>query len=64
MNLRGSFAWSLLDNDEWSAGYTKRFGLFHVDFETQRRTPKSSAHFYRDVIKTKSESALTVAGEA
>jgi beta-glucosidase len=52
VDLRGYFAWSLLDNYEWSLGYTKRFGIVHVDFETQRRTPKSSAHFYADVIRT------------
>ena len=43
VNLRGYFAWSLLDNYEWSHGYSKRFGLVHVDFETLRRTPKASA---------------------
>jgi beta-glucosidase len=48
--LRGYFAWSLLDNFEWSHGYSKRFGIVHVDFETQRRTPKSSARFYERVI--------------
>jgi beta-glucosidase len=48
--LRGYFAWSLLDNFEWSHGYSKRFGIVHVDFETQRRTPKSSARFYARVI--------------
>ena len=52
VDLRGYFAWSLLDNYEWSAGYSKRFGLFHVDFETQQRTPKRSARFYREVIRT------------
>mgnify|MGYP001561083907 FL=1 len=52
VELRGYFAWSLLDNFEWSHGYSKRFGLFHVDFETQRRTPKASAHFYREVIRS------------
>ncbi|MFL5385149.1 MAG: GH1 family beta-glucosidase [Longimicrobiaceae bacterium] len=52
VDLRGYFAWSLLDNYEWSLGYTKRFGLVHVDFETQRRTPKSSARFYSDVIRS------------
>jgi len=52
VDLRGYFAWSLLDNYEWSLGYTKRFGIVHVDFETQRRTPKSSARFYADVIRT------------
>jgi beta-glucosidase len=52
VDLRGYFAWSLLDNYEWSLGYTKRFGIVHVDFETQRRTPKTSARFYADVIRT------------
>jgi len=50
--LRGYFAWSLLDNYEWSFGYSKRFGIVHVDFQTQRRTPKRSARFYADVIRT------------
>ena len=48
--MRGYFVWSLLDNFEWSAGYSKRFGIVHVDFETQTRTPKDSAGFYADVI--------------
>jgi beta-glucosidase len=52
VDLRGYFAWSLLDNYEWSLGYTKRFGIVHVDFETQQRTPKSSARFYSDVIRS------------
>jgi len=52
VDLRGYFAWSLLDNYEWSLGYSKRFGIVHVDFETQERTPKSSARFYSDVIRT------------
>jgi beta-glucosidase len=53
VNLRGYFAWSLLDNFEWSLGYSKRFGIVHVDFETQRRTPKSSARLYSEVIRTR-----------
>jgi beta-glucosidase len=52
VNLRGYFAWSLLDNYEWSHGYSKRFGLVHVDFATQRRTPKASARFYSQVART------------
>jgi beta-glucosidase len=51
-DLRGYFAWSLLDNYEWSLGYSKRFGLVHVDYATQKRTPKASALFYRDVIRS------------
>jgi beta-glucosidase len=50
VDLRGYFAWSLLDNLEWSFGYSKRFGLVHVDFETQTRTPKASARHYADLI--------------
>jgi beta-glucosidase len=52
VDLRGYFAWSLLDNFEWSLGYSKRFGLIHVDYETQARTVKASGHFYADVIRT------------
>jgi len=52
VNLRGYFAWSLLDNFEWSHGYSKRFGIVHVDYKTQMRTPKASARFYADVITT------------
>jgi beta-glucosidase len=52
VDLRGYFAWSLLDNYEWSLGYSKRFGLVHVDYETQQRTPKASARFYAEVIRT------------
>jgi beta-glucosidase len=50
VDLRGYFAWSLLDNFEWAYGYTKRFGLIHVDFTTQVRTPKASARLYAKVI--------------
>ena len=49
--LRGYFAWSLLDNFEWAWGYTRRFGLVHVDYQSQVRTPKASAHWYSDVIR-------------
>lgn len=52
--LRGYFCWSLLDNFEWAYGYSKRFGLFHVDFQTQKRTAKLSAEFYRDAIQRNS----------
>jgi beta-glucosidase len=49
-DVRGYFCWSLMDNFEWAYGYRPRFGIVHVDFETLRRTPKSSAHWYADVI--------------
>lgn len=51
VDLRGYFAWSLLDNFEWSLGYAKRFGLVHVDFETQVRKVKASGEWYSNVIK-------------
>ena len=49
--VNGYFAWSLLDNFEWAYGYGKRFGLVYVDYPTQKRIPKSSAHYYRERIK-------------
>jgi beta-glucosidase len=49
-DVRGYYYWSLLDNFEWDSGYAKRFGLFHMDYATQVRTPKASAHWYRDFI--------------
>ena len=53
VDLRGYYAWSLLDNYEWSLGYSKRFGIVHVDYATQQRTPKASAKFYSEVIRTR-----------
>ena len=50
VDLRGYFCWSLLDNLEWAEGYRRRFGLVHVDFQTQKRTPKESARWYANVI--------------
>jgi beta-glucosidase len=52
MDLRGYFYWSLLDNLEWAEGVNQRFGLVYVDFPTQRRRLKRSAHFYRRVIES------------
>jgi beta-glucosidase len=52
VDLRGFFVWSLLDNFEWNSGYTMPFGLYQVDFETQRRTLKSSGRFFADVART------------
>lgn len=49
--LKGYFLWSLMDNFEWADGYTKRFGIHHVDFATQRRTPKLSARWYKELIR-------------
>ncbi|TXH67447.1 MAG: glycosyl hydrolase family protein, partial [Lysobacteraceae bacterium] len=50
VDIRGYMAWSLLDNLEWSLGYSKRFGLVHVNYATQERTPKDSARWYSEVI--------------
>jgi len=50
-DVRGYFAWTFLDNFEWQHGYDYRFGLVHVDFETQKRTPKASAHWYSAVAR-------------
>lgn len=49
-DIRGYFAWSLLDNFEWAFGYSKRFGIVHVDYDTQKRTVKDSGHEYARII--------------
>ncbi len=55
-DVRGYFHWSILDNFEWAEGYKERFGLVHVDFATQKRTPKLSARWYRQVIASQGKS--------
>jgi len=52
--VKGYFLWSFMDNYEWEDGYDRRFGIVHNDFKTQRRTPKLSANWYADVIRTNS----------
>ncbi|HEY5227419.1 MAG TPA: GH1 family beta-glucosidase [Opitutaceae bacterium] len=49
--VKGYFVWSFMDNYEWEDGYTRRFGIVHVDFATQKRTPKLSSRWYGDVIR-------------
>ena len=55
VRMEGYMVWSLLDNFEWASGYEKRFGIVHVDFETQRRTLKDSAVWYRDFLRQQKE---------
>jgi beta-glucosidase len=50
VKLKGYQVWSLTDNFEWAHGYSKRFGIVYMDYKTQARTPKKSAHWYRAVI--------------
>lgn len=49
--VKGYYEWSLMDNFEWALGYEKRFGIVHVDFETQKRTIKDSGYWYAETIK-------------
>jgi beta-glucosidase len=56
VDIRGYFQWSIMDNFEWAEGYKHRFGLIHVDYETQKRTLKNSAYWYRNVIATNGKS--------
>lgn len=57
VDIRAYYVWSLLDNFEWAWGLTQRFGIVHVDFDTQLRTPKASARMYRDIIASHGTSA-------
>jgi beta-glucosidase len=49
-DVRGYFTWSLMDNFEWAWGYSQRFGIVHVDYDTLVRTPKASARWYQEAI--------------
>lgn len=51
VDVRGYFHWSLMDNFEWAAGFSQRFGLVHIDYETQKRTPKDSYYWYQELIR-------------
>jgi len=57
VDVKGYFAWSLMDNFEWSYGYEKRFGLVHVDYATQVRTPKDSALAFREFLQGRRSAA-------
>jgi beta-glucosidase len=62
VNLEAYFVWSLLDNFEWESGYNRRFGIIHVDYETQERTPKQSALWYRDLVAAQRETLASPHG--
>jgi beta-glucosidase len=64
VDVRGYFVWSLLDNFEWADGCSKRFGIVHVDYGTQRRTPKASAFWYRDLLAAARAGGRAAAGRA
>ena len=58
VNVKGYMVWSFLDNLEWSLGFSKRFGIVHVNFKTQERTPKDSAYVYREIITSNGRQGL------
>jgi beta-glucosidase len=59
VDVRGYFVWALLDNFEWSSGYSERFGLVYVDYPTQRRLPKDSFQWFADQIKASRASSVS-----
>jgi beta-glucosidase len=63
VDVRGFYYWSFMDNFEWAFGYAKRFGLVHVDYANQQRTPKSSARWYAGLSRSGTLSAPASAGD-
>jgi beta-glucosidase len=63
-DIRGYFVWSLLDNFEWGSGYGVRFGLVYVDYQTQRRTPKTSFRWYAELIKAARKRKIRASAQA
>ena len=59
VDVRGYYCWSLLDNFEWAEGFSQRFGLVHVDYDTFERTPKRSFRWYADLIAAQPGSGST-----
>ena len=53
VNVKGYFIWSLMDMFSWTNGYNKRYGLFYIDYKTQKRYPKASAYWYKYISQTK-----------
>ncbi|PKU85881.1 Beta-glucosidase 18 [Dendrobium catenatum] len=62
-DVRGYFIWSLIDNFEWLNGYSKRFGLYHVNYNTQERTPKLSAKWYKEFLQCSAEISIKADGD-
>jgi beta-glucosidase len=64
IDLRGYYVWSLMDNFEWSGGYKQPFGLVHVNYETQERTPKASFYWFQELQEERKLAASTDAAVA
>ena len=62
--VKGYMVWSLLDNFEWASGYVKRFGIVHVDYATQQRTLKASAHWYREFLSQQRQAVVAARPKA